>query len=140
MTGATATQSSMEFGPGSGNPELAIDGNADTKWKAGTCTHTRREDAPWWRVTVPIASPLQITRVDVTNRGDSCCYQRLNGFGVSINGVACANNVQIGKGETKQVDCAASAPAGDLTVCAAPARRRGPFPPPPRQVQTHAAS
>ena len=74
-----------------------------------------------------IAQHLQISSIDVTNRGDSCCHERLNGFNVAINGVTCASNNQIGSGETKQVTCAASAPAGSLTVRAAPI----PHPPAP---------
>ena len=76
---------------------------------------------------MPLAQPLQITSVKVTNRGD-CCAERLNGFDLAINGVTCASNNQVGQGVTAEVSCAASAPAGDLTVRATPVHSAKPFP------------
>ena len=124
MTGASATQSSTSHG---GNAGRAIDGNRNVNWSSGSCTHTTNEASPWWEVTVPIAQPLQITSIKVTNRGD-CCHERLNGFDLAINGVTCASNNLVGSGVTAQVTCAASAPAGDLTVRATPVHRAKPVP------------
>jgi len=124
MTGASATQSSTSNG---GDAGRAINGDSDVSWSSGSCTHTRSEAAPWWEVTVPLAQPLQITSVKVTNRGD-CCAERLNGFDLAINGVTCASNNQVGQGVTAEVSCAASAPAGDLTVRATPVHSAKPFP------------
>ena len=124
MTGASATQSSTSSG---GDAGRAIDGDSDVNWTSDSCTHTTSENAPWWEVTVPIAQPLQITSVKVTNRGD-CCEERLNGFDLAINGVTCASNNQVGQGVTAEVTCAASLPAGDLTVRATPVHSAKPFP------------
>ena len=133
MAGASATQSSTSS---SGGAERAIDGNASPIWGSGSCTHTSTGQAdPWWTVNVSIAQPLQIARVDVTNRGD-CCPERLSGFNLTINGITCASSVRAGMGQTVQVACAASVPTGDLQVCAAPARSRGHTIAPPSRLHT----
>jgi len=96
--GATTTQSSEGWG---GRSSRAIDGNSEASWRGGSCTHTRSRNS-WWQVD--LGSSHSIEAVKVTNRGD-CCGNRLNGFKVELDGVACASGVGISQGETKSVPC-----------------------------------
>ena len=111
MSAASAAQSSTQHG---GVAERAIDGNANANWDSGSCTFsTNSTDAPWWKVTVPTAQPLQIARVDVTNRD----YDSLSGFDLDVNGERCASDNQVGDGETTQVACETTAgSSGSLEV------------------------
>jgi hypothetical protein len=98
LSGKVATQSS-NFG---GLASRAIDGNTNTNYYTGTCTHTSGESNPWWQVD--LGSKQAVRAVKVTNRGD-CCGERLSPFSIILDGIACASNVVIGQGETKQVAC-----------------------------------
>uniref|UniRef100_H3AEU5 Fucolectin tachylectin-4 pentraxin-1 domain-containing protein n=1 Tax=Latimeria chalumnae TaxID=7897 RepID=H3AEU5_LATCH len=69
-----ATQSSL--GDWRGVPEHAIDGNKNSVYGSLSCTHTRFEMGPWWRVD--LQQPYRISAVVITNRGD-CCWERLRG-------------------------------------------------------------
>ena len=42
-----ATQSSTSY---NGFPTRAVDGNFKSRWADKSCTHTRDEQNPWWRV------------------------------------------------------------------------------------------
>uniref|UniRef100_A0A672L7K8 Si:ch73-359m17.2 n=1 Tax=Sinocyclocheilus grahami TaxID=75366 RepID=A0A672L7K8_SINGR len=53
-----------------GVAERAVDGNRDADYGKGSCTHTKAEFNPWWRVAI-------------TNRGD-CCKERLRGAQIRI--------------------------------------------------------
>uniref|UniRef100_A0A3Q1F549 Fucolectin tachylectin-4 pentraxin-1 domain-containing protein n=1 Tax=Acanthochromis polyacanthus TaxID=80966 RepID=A0A3Q1F549_9TELE len=66
----------------------AIDGNRDSEFSHGSCTHTAEETNPWWRVD--LLEPYIITSITVTNRGD-CCSERLNGLTIHI-GNSLTNN------------------------------------------------
>ena len=55
-----------------------------------------------------------VSKVRVLNRGD-CCGNRLNGFSVSVDGVPCASDVQIGWGEAKEVACVAEGSSITIT-------------------------
>ncbi|KAI9515411.1 hypothetical protein NQZ68_026145 [Dissostichus eleginoides] len=59
----------------------AIDGNRESNYFAGTCTHTVEMTNPWWRVDL-LESNI-ITSIIITNRGD-CCAERLDGAEVHI--------------------------------------------------------
>ncbi|XP_075937416.1 uncharacterized protein LOC142938089 [Anarhichas minor] len=59
----------------------AIDGNRDTNFHLGSCTHTDEETNPWWRVD--LLDSYIVTSVIITNRGD-CCEERLNGAKIHI--------------------------------------------------------
>eukprot|EP00662_Eupelagonemidae_sp_cell21_P057995 gene57995-biopygen97614 len=73
---ATA-QSSSFAGGASGR---AVDGDATTFWRDGSCTHTEGQTDPWWRVD--LGAQHNVCTVRITNRADSCCTDRLNGFEV----------------------------------------------------------
>lgn len=74
-----------------GDASSAIDGNRESNYKAGSCTHTISMLSPWWRVD--LLDRYTITSIVITNRAD-CCSERLNGAEVHIgdslqdNGVA----------------------------------------------------
>ncbi|KAM7382933.1 hypothetical protein PAMP_002628 [Pampus punctatissimus] len=83
-----ATQGSWDaFGAASN----AIDGNRESNFPAGSCTHSVIQNNPWWRVD--LLDSYVITSIIITNRGD-CCAERLNGAEIHIgnsleqNGVA----------------------------------------------------
>lgn len=68
-----------------------IDGNKDSTFSAGSCTHTNEQTNPWWRLD--LLDPYIVTSIVITNRGD-CCEFRINGLQIHIgnslheNGVA----------------------------------------------------
>ncbi|XP_030604705.1 fucolectin-5-like [Archocentrus centrarchus] len=59
----------------------AIDGNRDSDARRASCSHTKEETNPWWRVD--LLESYIVTSVIVTNRGD-CCAERLNGLQIHI--------------------------------------------------------
>lgn len=61
--------------------------------------------SPWWQIDY--GADRKISSVAVTNRGDGTFGDRLNGFYIAVDGVKCAENVQIGSGATVDVPCAA---------------------------------
>ena len=77
--GGIATQSSTysKFG----KAQNAIDGRRASHWKQRSCTHTRRNYRPWWRVD--LRADYKVNYVTVTNRKD-CCANRLNGAEIRI--------------------------------------------------------
>ncbi|KAI8508770.1 hypothetical protein Bbelb_138690 [Branchiostoma belcheri] len=62
----------------------AVDGNTDTNYLAGSCTHTDYDpgeaDPSWW---VDLGQPCAIDRVVIFNRQE-CCPERLNPFNIHI--------------------------------------------------------
>ena len=120
MVGAVATQSSV---CSSGEAARAIDGNTDPNWSGYSCTHTCSENQPWWKVVFP--SPVDISQVKLTNRGD-CCGERLDGAVLSLDGIECASGVIIGQGQTGTLQCEGSQVTelkvslpgdGEITLC-----------------------
>ncbi|KAM8868908.1 uncharacterized protein AB9W97_016516 [Spinachia spinachia] len=75
-----ATQSTR-FEDAFGSAYNAIDGNRNSFWPAGSCTHTKENNDPWWRVD--LLHPHTVTSIAITNRGD-CCRERLNGAKVHV--------------------------------------------------------
>ena len=59
----------------------AIDGNRDSHYESGSCTHTNTENNPWWRVD--LLESYVVTSVIITNRKD-CCAERINGAEIHI--------------------------------------------------------
>ena len=62
--GKPTSQSSTSYG---GSSSRAVDGNDSTSWGSKSCTHTKKESNPWWRVD--IQQELAVETVTVTNRG-----------------------------------------------------------------------
>ncbi|KAF4100525.1 uncharacterized protein LOC131525818 [Onychostoma macrolepis] len=65
----------------SGAAQNAVDGNSESNYILGSCTHTAEEKDPWWRVD--LKEVHKVTRVSITNRGD-CCEERLVGAQIRI--------------------------------------------------------
>ena len=58
----------------------AVDGNKDTLFQSGSCTHTNDEPDPWWRVD--LQNVYKIAAVTITNRDSS--EDRLDGAEIWI--------------------------------------------------------
>ena len=69
---AEAYQSSMSSG---GEASRAIDGNKNTNYFSGSCSHTSSELKPYWYVNIGI--PRTVKGVRITNRADCCCEYSL---------------------------------------------------------------
>ncbi|XP_072013562.1 uncharacterized protein [Amphiura filiformis] len=69
----TVTQSSVSSG---GVPERAVDGNDNTLYPSGSCTHTDGGDVnpAWWNVD--LGEYMCIQKVVIINRSE-CCHERL---------------------------------------------------------------
>ncbi|CAH1239028.1 SSC5D [Branchiostoma lanceolatum] len=74
----TSFQTSISSG---GVASRAVDGNTDTNWVAGSCTHTAEEANPSWRVD--LGQSYVIDRVVIFNRRD-CCSERISPFNIHI--------------------------------------------------------
>ncbi|XP_067293266.1 uncharacterized protein [Pseudorasbora parva] len=59
----------------------AVDGNRNSIMDGGSCSHTREERNPWWRVD--LLEEQVVTRVRITNRGDGFA-ERINGAQIRI--------------------------------------------------------
>ncbi|XP_048059444.1 fucolectin-like [Megalobrama amblycephala] len=67
--------------PEGGDAKRAVDGNRDSDSRRGSCTHTKSEFNPWWRVD--LGNVYSINKVTITNRQD-CCKERLKGAQIRI--------------------------------------------------------
>ncbi|NP_001290251.2 fucolectin-7-like [Larimichthys crocea] len=59
----------------------AIDGNRESHFHAGSCTHTDQRNGPWWRVD--LLDSYIVTSITIVNGGD-CCQHRINGLKIHI--------------------------------------------------------
>ncbi|KAM6949149.1 fucolectin [Aplochiton taeniatus] len=96
---------------GFGDARNAIDGNRDSNYRHGSCSHTNMQPNPWWRLD--LLDTYVITSIVITNRGD-CCAARLNGAQIRIgnslanygnNNPRCAVISSIPAGATYQFRC-----------------------------------
>ncbi|XP_063055656.1 uncharacterized protein LOC134449570 [Engraulis encrasicolus] len=94
-----------------GDAKNAIDRNRSPLYHSGSCSHSRQETSPWWRVD--LLKRLRVASVTVTNRGD-CCAERINGAEIRIgnslqnNGNSnplCAVIDEMREGETVSFQC-----------------------------------
>ncbi|XP_076846232.1 uncharacterized protein LOC143491266 isoform X1 [Brachyhypopomus gauderio] len=78
-----ATQSDLVDNPRApqGHAYNAIDGNRDANYNHGSCTATKTQTDPWWRVD--LLDEYTVTSVTVTNRKD-CCSDKINGAEIHI--------------------------------------------------------
>lgn len=76
--GKPSKQSSTAYG---GAPSRAVDGNKNSNWEGSSCTHTKRQKHPWWRVDLQAIH--NVNKVKITNRGD-CCSNRLRRLEVRV--------------------------------------------------------
>uniref|UniRef100_A0A8C2HXR1 Fucolectin tachylectin-4 pentraxin-1 domain-containing protein n=1 Tax=Cyprinus carpio TaxID=7962 RepID=A0A8C2HXR1_CYPCA len=94
---ARVAQSSL--GHPQGDAEHAVDGNRDSNYAKGSCTHTTAEFNPWWRAD--LGNVYSISNVSITNRGD-CCKERLRGAQIRIG-----NNLE-NNGNNNEQNCTSS--------------------------------
>jgi hypothetical protein len=78
--GQTATQSS-DYGPTTG-AALAVDGNTNGNFSAGSVTATLSGANPWWQVD--LGSSATVTTIVIWNRTD-CCWDRLADYWVFVS-------------------------------------------------------
>jgi len=64
-----------------GASDRAVDGNTETSFGKGSCTHTKKTKDPWW--WVDLQKDASVSRVMVWNRSD-CCGDKLNDFQVRV--------------------------------------------------------
>lgn len=74
-----ATQSSQYNFEGSA--EKAIDGNLSPVFGDGSCTHSKPQTNPWWRVD--LLDVYKVESVTITNRGDGS-PERINGAEIRV--------------------------------------------------------
>lgn len=67
--------------PGNGGPTLAIDGDTNGNYAAGSVAHTNGTEAGWWEVD--LAGLEAITSITIWNRTD-CCEERLTNYTVTV--------------------------------------------------------
>jgi hypothetical protein len=96
---ASMSSTSQYHGPASN----AVDGNTNSAWGGGSCTHTNSEQGAWW--AVDLQDTYNVATVEVYNRGD-CCGSRLNNFYVEVSGQECGSGANtIAQGGTASVTC-----------------------------------
>lgn len=117
-------QSSTGYGGSSGR---AVDGNIATSWSSNSCTHTRKQQNPWWRVN--LQKTMTVKSVKVYNRGD-CCGDRLSRFEVSVaksdqaaskDKTKCGGKHSVAQGQSKTIDCGNA--KGQYVLITAPGRK-----------------
>ncbi|CAH1785116.1 unnamed protein product [Owenia fusiformis] len=74
-------QSSNLYGYNKGYSELAVDGNTDSNFYHGSCTHTKNEFKAWWMVD--LKSSYNIYAVKLFNRKD--VPERLSNFRIEVS-------------------------------------------------------
>ncbi|KAG7216432.1 hypothetical protein INR49_001918 [Caranx melampygus] len=116
-----ATQSNRYNGEpwGFGAAYNAIDGNRESKFIAGSCSHTTSESDPWWRVD--LLDSYIITSIVITNRGD-CCAERINGVEIHVG-----NSLRDNGASNTKVGVISEIPAGSSYTLGIPSRVEGRF-------------
>ncbi|XP_071785299.1 uncharacterized protein [Asterias amurensis] len=116
------TEQSSDY-DGKYTSDKAVDGSHQDNLikKNLSCSHTGKENAPWWRVDLEDA--YTISKVTILNRGD-CCNNRLTGAAVRAGmcGGEVTNNRQCGSSVTSEQ---AAVPGATIEfVCDPPLRAR----------------
>lgn len=82
--GKTAKQSSTKYDQ-NGAASNAVDGKTTGTWAGSnnTITHTNDQDDPWWEVD--LGGVYDISKIEIWNRTDECCWNRLQNFYVMVS-------------------------------------------------------
>ena len=77
-----------------GQASRAVDGDTNGTYSAGSVTHTNANSNngtlnPWWRVD--LGASYDVLEINIFNRTDNCCTNRLNGATVYIGNVNSTN-------------------------------------------------
>ena len=67
-----------------------MDGNSETTYFKGSCTHTPWKVQPWWRVDLGQVEP--VSEVYIVNRGHPKWAFRLSNFEIRVGKLACSIN------------------------------------------------
>uniref|UniRef100_A0A8C5PPS3 Fucolectin tachylectin-4 pentraxin-1 domain-containing protein n=1 Tax=Leptobrachium leishanense TaxID=445787 RepID=A0A8C5PPS3_9ANUR len=127
----TATQSSNNVHSNPGYAPKAIDGNNQTDFSGWSCTHTKPEDNPWWKLD--LLKSYRVNHVILTNRED-CCKERLLGAEIHVgdspnitDNPVCATIMDVSSGariplcckgmEGRYVGVFIPAPSSIVTLC-----------------------
>ena len=70
-----------------GNASRAVDGSTNSIFGADSCTHTKYQKNPWWKVDLQKREVVR--KVSLTNRGD-CCAERLRQVEVRVGDNGCS--------------------------------------------------
>merc|ERR1712168_270571 len=108
--GKTAIQRSPAYG---GDPNRGIDGNSDPNYGGNSCTHTDKENNPWWALDLEVAN--FVYKVKLHNRQD-CCADRLTDVvvylsnerpteGQDLQSVTQCGNYDGTVGESAEISC-----------------------------------
>ncbi len=82
--GKKARQSSDKYNQGAA--ANAVDGNKTGKWtfdSSNTITHTNDQKDPWWEVD--LGATYDISKIEIWNRTDECCWNRLQNFYIMVS-------------------------------------------------------
>ena len=71
-------------------PEWAIDGNADSKFWHESCSHTRYNDDPWWKLMFKKSSVF-VDEVVIVSRYDKKNQRKLGYISVSTHSLVNSN-------------------------------------------------
>lgn len=107
--GKPATQSSTFITGVAAGAEAsrAVDGNTNQNYASGSCTHTRNEVRPWWRID--LQRTATVDTVKIWNRVD-CCSDRLDGVKVKVGDTLCGGgHTATSATSTLDIDCSNSA-------------------------------
>lgn len=83
LSGLSVEQSSNNY-PWGAFASVAIDGNTNGQGAANV-THTLTESDSWWRLD--LGAEYDLTRIDIYNRTDTCCNDRLTGTKVYLGAI-----------------------------------------------------
>jgi alpha-L-fucosidase 2 len=103
-----ASQNSDSHG---GEASRAIDGNTSGAWGQGSVTHTLGGIGDWWQVE--LNDNYDITAINIYNRSDSCCSERLSDYTVSI--LDTADNVLWTNTQTTEAGSPTTLPVAGVT-------------------------
>ena len=73
-----------------GSASRAVDGNTSGLWADGSITHTLDTAESWWQVDLGAIS--NIDHINIWNRMDSCCQQRLSNFYLLVSDIPFGSN------------------------------------------------
>jgi hypothetical protein len=78
------TKQSSNYNTTSGHSHEAVDGNTSGAWRDRSITHTygRGSNNPWWEVD--LGAIYDIEKIEIWNRTDACCKNRLNNVKILI--------------------------------------------------------
>ena len=87
LTLDSAQQSSTGW---SGDAARAIDGNTSGRWRDKSTTHTNSTNQPWW--SAELGNVAQIDEIELWNRTNNCCRDRLSDFYLLVSETPFATN------------------------------------------------